>query len=76
MDAYYVSAIVFNNGCSKPWLLEDCSCNLTLEEAMKEIADIKTKFTTLSAWIYKFDENNTRQTVFHECYVDAFGNIK
>ena len=73
---YFVSAIVQYKGCKQPWLLADCSGNLSLEEAMEEVIDMKSKFEVLSAWIDVFDENNVKQTVFHECYIDYFGTIR
>lgn len=75
MKTYWVSAIVLNDGDRKPWLLAYGSCQLSLELAVKEITNVKNAFTVLSAWIDMFDENNVKQTVFHECYVNAFGDI-
>lgn len=75
METYWVSAIVLNDGDKKPWLLAYGSCQLSLKMAMKEIEQVKSTFTTLSAWVDMFDENNVKQTVFHECYVNAFGDI-
>ena len=75
MELYWVSAIVQSKVNSKPWLLSDCSGKLSLENALKEIEDMKTKFTVLCAWIDTYDALNIKQTVFHECYIDAFGNL-
>ena len=75
MKTYWMSAIIWNEGCDKPWLLAMGSCQLSLEKAMEEVAHAKATFTVLSAWIDMFDENNVKHTVFHECYVNAFGNI-
>lgn len=75
METYWVSAIVLNDGDKKPRLLAYGSCQLSLKMAMKEIEQVKALFTTLSAWVDMFDENNVKQTVFHECYVNAFGDI-
>lgn len=75
MKTYWVSAIVTYKGCEKPWLLSYGSCNLSLEEAMGEIEHIKNTFTALSIWIDTYDNNNVKQTVFHECYIDAFGYV-
>ena len=75
MKTYWVSAIVLNDGDRKPWLLAYGSCQLSLAKAMKEITHVKDTFTVLSVWIDAFDENDVKQTVFHECYVNAFGDI-
>ena len=75
METYWVSAIILNDGDKKPWLLTYGSCQLSLKMAMKEIAQVKSTFTTLSAWVDMFDEKNIKQTVFHECYINAFGDI-
>ena len=75
MKTYWMSAIVWNEGCRKPWLLAMANCQLSLEKAMEEVAHVKATFTVLSAWIDMLDENDIKQTVFHECYVNAFGDI-
>ena len=75
MKVYYVSAIVTYESYMKPWLLSYASCQHSMEEAMTEVANVKNAFTVLSAWIDMFDENNTKQTVYHECCIDAFGNF-
>ena len=72
---YYVSALVTYKSYMQPWLLSYTSCQHSFEEAMKEIANVKNAFVVLSAWIDALDENNNKQTVFHECYVDTFGKI-
>lgn len=75
MKLYWVSAIVQNKTDKKPWLLAMCDSQLSLREAMEAISFIKTNYTVLSAWVDTFNEENVKQTVFHECYIDAFGNI-
>lgn len=75
MKTYWVSAIVLNKGDKKTWLLALGSCQLSLEKAMEEVDHAKNTFTVLSAWVDMFDENNIKQTVFHECYVNAFGDV-
>ena len=75
MKTYWTSAIIWNESYGRPWLLALASCQFNLEKAMEEVTHIKTTFHTLSAWIDMVDENNNKQTVFHECYVNAFGDI-
>ena len=73
---YWVSAIVRYKGDKKDWLLSEASGQLSLEKAIEEIAHIKENFTVLSAWVDTFDDNNIKTTVFHECYIDPFGDIE
>lgn len=75
MKTYWVSAIVLNKDNKNPWLLAMNNCQSSLEKAMEEVAHIKNNFTVLSTWVDEFDKNNVKQTVFHKCYIDAFGNI-
>ena len=73
---YWVSAIIQNKGTEKPELMASCSGNLTFDKAMEEVSIVKSNFTVLSAWIDTFDDENKKQTVFHECYINAFGDIE
>ena len=75
MKLYWVSAIVQNKGDQKPWLLAMSEGELSLEKATEVVARIKEDHTVLSAWVDLFDENDCKQTVFHECYIDAFGTV-
>ena len=72
---YWVSAIIQDKGDSKPWLLAVSEGELSLERAKAAIDFIKKNHTVLSAWIDTFNENKVKETVFHECYIDAFGCI-
>lgn len=72
---YWVSAIVQNQTDKKPRLLAMNEGELSLEKAMEIVARVKENHMVLSVWIDVFDENNSKQTVFHECYIDAFGDI-
>ena len=74
MKLYWVSAIIQNKGNAKPWLLAISEGELTLDAAQKVVDFIKDNHNVLSIWIDTFDENNKKQVVFHECYIDAFGN--
>lgn len=73
---YWVSAIVQNKGDEKPSLLALNDGYPTLEAAMEVIDHIKGNNTVLSVWVDAFDKDNNKQTVFHECYLDAFGTVR
>lgn len=75
MGLYWVSAIIQNEGNKKPWLCAMSEGELSLEKAMDVVAFTKENHTVLSIWVDTFDENNVKQTVFHECYINAFGDI-
>lgn len=75
MKLYWVSAIVQSKFDKKPFLLAMSEGELSFEKAMEVIARVKENDTVLSVWVDTFDENNTKQTVFHECYIDALGYI-
>lgn len=75
MKLYWVSAIVHDKHNKKPWLLSLYEGVLGLEKAMETISLIKKEHTVLSAWIDVFDENNAKETVFHECYINVFGDL-
>jgi hypothetical protein len=72
---YWVSAIVQNDTDDKAWLLSMSDSVISLEKAMDTINWIRTHHKTLSVWIDVFDENNNKQTIFHECYVNVFGYV-
>lgn len=74
MKLYWVSAIIQNTYDRKPWLCAMDKGELSLDKAMKIIAHIKRSHNVISAWIDVFDKNNVKQTIFHECYIDAFGD--
>lgn len=64
MTTNKVASVSTYNGC------------LTEDEAKKVIDKARQNFTVLSAWIDTFDSSNKKTTVFHECYVDAVGNVE
>lgn len=72
---YWVSTIVQNEGDEKPSLLALNDGYPTLEAAMEIVTRIKNDNTVLSVWVDAFDKDNNKQTVFHECYLDAFGTV-
>lgn len=71
---YWSSALIKEN--DKVVNIATSSGELTLQKAFDNIKCWKENYTVLSAWIDSFDENNSKVTVFHECYVDAIGNIR
>lgn len=71
---YWVSFIVQDNECSKPWL---CSVNnsfTSIEEAMKIIENGRQNYRVISAWIDVL-ENDVKTTIYHQCFVDIMGNL-
>lgn len=76
MDFYWVSAIIQNECDKKPWLCAMSDSIIGLDKAKQQINFIRRNHNVLSAWIDIFDTNNNKQTVFHECYIDALGNTK
>lgn len=75
MKLYWVSAIIQDNADKRPRLLTMSEGELSFKKAMEIVTRIKEHHTALSVWIDVFDENNIKQTVFHECYIDAFGAV-
>ena len=75
MKLYFASAIIQDKSGSKPCLWAMSDGDLSLEKAMWKIDFAKKYYIVLSAWVDSFDENNNKQTVFHECYINAFGDI-
>ena len=74
MKLYWVSAIIQNLFDKKPWLCAISEGESSLEKAMESIARLKESNNVVSVWIDMFDENDVKQTIFHECYIDAFGH--
>lgn len=73
-DLYWVSFLIQETCCSKPWLNSISTGCTSLDEAMELISDSRKKFRVLSAWIDTF-ENDIKSTVYHKCYVNAIGAI-
>ena len=69
MEAFWASAIIYNDGDTKPWLCAMATSQYSLEQAKVDIECLKANNNVLSAWIDVFDENNIKKTVFHECYM-------
>lgn len=49
---------------------------ISFDGAMKLIKKGKSNYRTLCAWIDTFDESGNKSTIFHECYVNAIGNVE
>ena len=76
MKLYWVSLLIQDTEKSKPWVCAMSDGCISLEQALKTVQTGKQNHIVLSAWIDVFDDNNNKSTVFHECYVDAVGNIE
>lgn len=73
---YWVSAIIQDKTDFRPWLCSMDTAELSVEDALVVIGNLIKDHTVLSAWIDLYDNGNERQTVFHECYINALGNVK
>ena len=76
MKQYWVSAIIQDEGDKRAWLSAMSDSVLSIDKAMETIEKARNNYTVLSAWIDTFDENSVKQTVFHECYVNALGYVE
>lgn len=72
MKIYFPSAIIQND---KPRLMFTYTGEISLEKAMEIVNYWKTIHTILSVWVDAFNEDNNKETVFHKCYIDAFGDV-
>jgi hypothetical protein len=72
---FWVSLIIQEDVDTKPWLCSKSTGFLRIEDAKKEIQYMREHDRVISAWIDVFDENDVKKTVFHECYIDVFGNL-
>lgn len=75
MQLYWVSLLIQETENSKPWVSAMSTGCVNLEEAMKTIERGRKNFRVLSAWVDTFDENNRKTVVFHECYINALGQV-
>ena len=73
---YWVSAIVKNNTDVKPWLCAMTDGEPNKDKAIETINRLKEIHTVLSAWIDVFDENGVKRTVYHDCCINMFGDLK
>ena len=69
METFWTSAIIYDEGNTKPWLCAMSSPQFSLDRAKQEIEHLKENYNVLSAWVDTFDESNVKKTVFHECYM-------
>ena len=76
MKQYWVSMIIQDESDKRAWLSAMSDSVLSIDKAMETIDKARKNYTVLSAWVDTFDENNTKQTVFHECYVNALGYVE
>ena len=74
-NLYWVSAIVLNDNDKRPWCLPISDGCSNLDKAFDLIKSIRKNNNVLSAWVDTFDENDNKTTVYHECFVDAVGNV-
>lgn len=75
MKFYWVSLLIQDNEHSKPWLCSMTDSCVSIDDAMDTIRKGRDNYRVLSAWVDAFDKDNEKHTVFHECYVDAVGNV-
>ena len=76
MSLYWVSCIIFDKGDRAPWTCSAYSGVTSYEEAMEWGETDRKDHRVLSAWIDIFDSDTNKTTIFHECYIDALGNVK
>lgn len=76
MKHFWVSVIMQDPDDKRAWRCTMSNSVSSIEEAKIAIEVARKNFTVLSAWVDIFDENNIKKTVFHECYVDAFGKVE
>ncbi len=72
---YWASAIIINENNKKPKLYTTNMGEFNFDKAMTIIDKLKENNIVLSAWIDVFDKDNIRKTVYHDCFVDIFGNL-
>lgn len=72
---YWVSLIIQDYEDSKPWLCSFALPHDNIEESKKSIERGRKNYRVLSAWIDTFDKDKNKTTVFHECYLNALGQL-
>lgn len=76
MELYWVSLLIQDSESSKPWLCAMTDGCISIEGAMELIKKGRKNYRVLSAWIDTFDKENHKTTIFHECYINALGDIE
>ena len=76
MKQFWVSIIMQNPDDKQARRCSMSDSVPNIEEAKIAIEVARKNFTVLSAWVDVFDENNVKETVLHECYIDAFGKVE
>lgn len=69
---YILNAIIMGSD-GKCRLLDDIRYR-NCKEAEKDMKDIYTRYTVISAWIIKEDLFGTGRTVYFRSFVDKYGN--
>jgi hypothetical protein len=67
--AYWVSAIIFDEGDTKPWLCAQTTAQDTLEQAKMCIQTLCKNHNVLDAWVDVVDDKDNITVVYHECYM-------
>lgn len=80
-NEYWVSVLIQNDSDKRAWLLSTNSSVSSMEDAIKIISDIRKNHKTLAAWVDTFTEDSTsgkvtKKTVYHDYFVDCFGNVR
>lgn len=75
MKLYWVSLLIQDTENSNPWLCAMTDSETSLESAMETIKRGRENYRVIAAWIDTFDENNEKETVYHQCYISAIGNV-
>lgn len=77
MKMYWVSAIMQYDETSKPRLCAKSNGHLKLDSAKSEAEWMAANYRVWSIWIDEHDTTTGRKlaTVYHECYIDQFGDL-
>lgn len=73
---YWVSLLIQDDEKSKPYLISMTDSAPYLKDAIEIIERTRKNYRVLSAWVDVFDENNSKITMFHECYVNVVGKAE
>ena len=73
---YWVTAILLDEANQRPMSLAIGDYVSSIKEAKDIIQCARKNYTVYSAWINTINENEEKQTVFHECYVNAIGVVE